>query len=307
MILRFLTLLALASAAGAQPAPAVELALPAIAPRTLAKSAKLAGPTYSREVSGIVASRQWPGVFWLHNDSGDEPRVYPMRPDGSLVTSARTADHPGILVGGAANSDWEAIAVDASGRLIIADVGNNSNGRRDLALHYVMEPEPTAGFTTVLKSVFIRYPEQRTWPAGRDDFNYDCEGVFTVGDTVYFVTKRRSDTLTRLYRLDDPREGRVNDLTALADFNVRGRATAADATPDGQRLLILTYDAMWMFEASAPGRDDWFAGAVWWLPFTGAPGAEGVCFDGPDRILIAAEEGNGHLYELPTSALVRVR
>ncbi len=46
------------------------------------------------------------------------------------------------------------------------------------------------------------------------------------------MTKRRSDTLTRLYRLDAPQAGVVNTLTALGTFDVRGRATAADATPD---------------------------------------------------------------------------
>ena len=171
----------------------------------------------------------------------------------------------------------------------------------------MVEPEPTAGFGGLLKSVFVRYPEQKTWPAAKDDFNYDCEGIFTKGDTVYFVTKRRSDTLTRLYRLDAPKQGEVNMLTAVADFDVRGRATGSDATPDGKRLVVLTYDALWMFEAKTPGGDDWFAGKVWWMPFKDVKGAEGVCFDGPDTILIAAEEGAGKLYAVPVEKLTRVR
>ena len=153
----------------------------------------------------------------------------------------------------------------------------------------------------------MRYPEQKTWPAAKSDFNYDCEGIFTKGDTVYFVTKRRSDTLTRLYRLDQPRTGAVNVLTPVSDFDVRGRATGADATPDGRRLAILTYDAVWLFEAATPGSDDWFSGPVWWLPFTGVKGAEGISFDGPDTLLIAAEEGAGKVYQVPVAKLIRVR
>ena len=283
------------------------LELPDVAPVRLTPLVALEGAAGKKEISGLVASRQWPGVFWAHNDSGDETRIYPVGRDGRLRVSARTADAPGVLVAGVANSDWEAIAVDASGHVIIGDVGNNSNGRRDLALHYVVEPEPTVGFTTVLRSVFFRYPEQTAWPAPRDDFNYDCEGIFTRGDVVYLVTKRRSDTLTRLYRLDAPQAGVVNTLTALGTFDVRGRATAADATPDGRRLAVLTYDAIWLFEAKTPGGDDWFEGSVWWLPFTGAPGAEAICFDGPDTLLIGAEERNGHLYEVPVSRLLKVR
>lgn len=283
------------------------LELPKIEPVALTPLANLEGPPGSREVSGIVPSRQWPGVFWVHNDSGDETRIYPVGRDGKLFKSARGVDKPGVLVGGVINSDWEAIALDASGRVIIGDVGNNSNGRRDLALHYVVEPEPTAGFSGLLKSVFVRYPEQKTWPAAKDDFNYDCEGIFTKGDTVYFVTKRRSDSLTRLYRLDAPKLGEVNVLTAVADFDVRGRATGADASPDGKRLVVLTYTALWLFEAKTPGGDDWFAGKIWWMPFKDVKGAEGVCFDGPDTILIAAEEGAGKLYAVPVEKLTRVR
>lgn len=269
--------------------------------------AALEGPAGSKEVSGIVASRQRPGVYWVHNDSGDETRIYPVDRAGRLSKSARSADAPGILVGGVINSDWEAIATDASGHIIIGDVGNNSNGRRDLALHYIIEPEPTAGFTALLRSVFVHYPEQKKWPAAKDDFNYDCEGIFTRDDTVYFVTKRRSDTLARLYRLNAPRAGVVNDLTTVADFDVRGRATGADASPGGRRLAVLTCEAIWMFEAMTEGGDDWFDGSVWWPPFTGAPGAEAVRFDGSDTILIAAEEGNGRLYPVPLDRLHRVR
>ncbi len=283
------------------------LILPKVDPVELTATSPLEGPAGSKEVSGIVRSRQWPGVYWVHNDSGDQTRLYPITSSGRLHTSARSSDAPGVLVGGVVNSDWEAIAVDASGHLIIGDVGNNSNGRRDLALHYVVEPEPTAGFTPLLRSVFFRYPEQKSWPAAKDDFNYDCEGIFTRGDTVYLVTKRRSDTLTRLYRLDHPRSGVVNDLTPIADFDIRGRATSADATPDGQRLAILTYDAVWLFEPATPGTDTWFEGAVWWLPFKGVKGAEGICFTDPDTLLIAAEECAGKLYELPIRRLHRVR
>ena len=264
-------------------------------------------PLSLNEVSGIEQSRSNAGVFWVHNDSGDQTRIYPVDRKGRLKKSARSADAPGVLIGGVINSDWEDIAVDASGNVIIADVGNNSNGRRDLALHYVIEPEPTAGFTGLLKSYFVRYPEQKAWPAPKDDFNYDCEGIFTKGDTVYFVTKRRSDSLTRLYRLDQPRTGVVNVLTPLADFDVRGRATASDLTPDGRRLAVLTYDAVWLFEAATPGGDDWFAGSVYWLPFMNVKGAEAIAFDGPDTLLIAAEEGAGKLYEVPTAKMTRVR
>ena len=70
---------------------------------------------------------------------------------------------------------------------------------------------------------------------------------------------------------------------------------------------MLTYDAVWMFEAATPGGDDWFRGSVWWMPYKGVKGAEGICFDGPETLIIAAEEGAGKFYEVPVSKLARVR
>ena len=56
-----------------------------------------------REISGIVASRQNPGVLWVHNDSGDRPRIYAIDTKGDLL---------GICnVGGATERDWEDIAI----------------------------------------------------------------------------------------------------------------------------------------------------------------------------------------------------
>ncbi len=77
-----------------------QLTLPEVEPVKLSPLAVLEGPAGKKEVSGLVASRQWPGVYWVHNDSGDETRIYPVGRDGRLKVSARTADAPGVLVGG---------------------------------------------------------------------------------------------------------------------------------------------------------------------------------------------------------------
>jgi hypothetical protein len=37
------------------------------------------------EMSGIARSRTYEGVYWVHNDSGDRARIFPIRLDGSVV------------------------------------------------------------------------------------------------------------------------------------------------------------------------------------------------------------------------------
>jgi hypothetical protein len=262
------------------------------------------GPGPGEENSGIVKSRHRNDVFWIHNDSGDEPRIYAVDRHGKSYPSERYPSENGVLIGGAINVDWEDITIDDDGQIIVADVGNNANDRRDLVLYYLDEPRPTAGRTTFQKKVFIRYPNQRSFPADRDEFNFDCEAVFTVGKTVYFLSKDRSDEYTNLYRLDEANPNVTNVLTLLDTFDIHGQAVGADCTPDGRRLAVLTYTAVWLFERSSLDQS-FFTQRVFWAPFAERD-AEAICF-ADDKTLLIADESLGELYEVATSELSRVQ
>lgn len=107
---------------------------------------KVTHPAIS-EMSGIVRS-SYPGVFWVHNDSGDSARLFAITPDAQVITprwvnSSRVAQWEGHAIDNAWHNDWEAIAMDAdAGVLYLADVGNNDNARRDLGVYVVDEPNP---------------------------------------------------------------------------------------------------------------------------------------------------------------------
>jgi hypothetical protein len=278
--------------------PSHRIELPAAAPVKMERVAKL-GPGPGKENSGIVRSRTIPDLFWIHNDSGDEPRVYPVRADGSDYQSERYAADAGVIIGGAINVDWEDITMDADGHLIVADVGNNRNDRRDLVLYYLPEPSPLAGRTTWNRKVFVHYPEQTAFPAPKDDFNYDCEAVFTVGNTVHLLTKHRSDRNTRLYR----RPEISNALTYVDTFDLQGQAVAADCSVDGKRLVVITYSTIWLFE-----RDNletpFFQGTISWAPFESQQ-VEAVCFV-DDQTLFLADEDLGELFRVSLDQLVRI-
>jgi hypothetical protein len=134
---------------------ALSVVVPKREPIRMHRLAKLPpGPV--KENTGIVRSRRIPVLFWMHNDSGDEPRVSPIHRNGEAYHSTREPQTPGVLIGGAINVDWEDITIDEEGNLIVADVGNNENDRRDLVLYYLPEP-----------SVVITY--KAIWLFERDD------------------------------------------------------------------------------------------------------------------------------------------
>lgn len=259
----------------------------------------------NRESSGIVRSRKNPDLFWVHNDSGDEPRLYPIHRDGSPYLSKEQPDVPGVLIEGATHVDWEDIATLADGTLVIADMGNNGNARKDLAIYLVDEPSPTASRSAPARRISVRYPDQTEFPPAKPDFNFDCEAIFSVGQTVYMLTKHRSgDLRTKLYRLDQPQTDSTNTLTLVGDFEIGGQVVAADCDPAGKRLLVLTMQKIWLFE-----RDDlktpFFQGRITSRSFF-LPQAEAICFADDDTALLTCELSDT-LFELKLGELRPVR
>jgi hypothetical protein len=257
-----------------------------------------------KENSGIVKSRQYPDLFWVHNDSGDDPKIYPIRASGEDYRSARYAGDLGVTIATAINVDWEDIAINASGQIIVADVGNNRNDRRDLVLYVIPEPSPDAGRTTAIKRYFIRYPEQTAFPPPAGDMNFDCEAVFTIGDTIYCFSKNRGNKLTSLYRLDGPQSDEVTTLTLLETLDLNGQVVGADASEDGKRLAVITYRDLWLFERAST-RDSFFNGRVAWAPFKGDQ-VEAVCFASPHTVFMI-DEVSGTLYFAELNELSQLR
>ena len=87
------------------------------------------------EASGIVKSRRFPGIFWVHNDSGNAPLLFAVRSDGRIVRRFRLA---------IPNLDWEDIAIDDQGHLYLGDIGNNTGLLRTRVIYRIDEPDPSS-------------------------------------------------------------------------------------------------------------------------------------------------------------------
>ena len=85
------------------------------------------------EASGIAKSRRHPGIFWVHNDSGNPPVLFAIRRDGTIVREFRL---------GVPNIDWEDIAADDQGHLYVGDIGNNGGLLPVRAVYRFDEPDP---------------------------------------------------------------------------------------------------------------------------------------------------------------------
>ncbi len=263
------------------------------------------------EISGVVRSETYEDVWWVHNDSGDEPRIFAIDSVGRLVMPPWRRDHfytdhaetdkqpwPGIRLLGASNQDWEDVAL-AEGVLYVSDMGNNGNAKRDLGIYALHEPNPAAmdQGARVLKFIPVVYPDQDAYPPA--DWRFDCEAVFWSDGLLYLLTKYRADsrfdritTGTSLYRLDTTHADRVNRLTLLHRADALPIIpTGADLSPDGKVLAVSSYDGIWLFERPADG-DDWLGGVTTRieLPNERIKQVEGVCWDDAETVRLVNEQ-----------------
>ena len=89
------------------------------------------------EASGLAASRQNPGVLWVHNDSGNAVELFAIGDDGGVRAP--------YLPTGITNRDWEDLAIGpgpAAGvdYLFIGDIGDNGLARSSITIYRIPEP-----------------------------------------------------------------------------------------------------------------------------------------------------------------------
>ena len=267
------------------------------------------------EMSGIVAST-FEDVYWVHNDSGDSARIFAIKADGSVVLPRlvttffpnRSSDAwEGYSIDNAWHQDWEDIAI-ADGTLFIADVGNNANARRDLGVYVVNEPNPYyVHKARAARFLPIRYPDQLQYPATQ--WHFDCEAVFTFEGNLYFLTKHRQpgkpmawEAGTKLYRLDTRHTDQVNVLTLVDHHPEISLATGADVSPNSDRLAILTYTRLWVFDRPAH-EDKWLQSTsrVLDLDPNLVRQNEAVAWETNESLLITNE--NRAIFRVPLDAL----
>lgn len=191
------------------------------------------------ELSGLVASASRPGVLWSHNDSGDRPRVFALRTDGSVIAS--------LDVPGAQAVDWEDIAVGPGGDLLLGDIGDNDAKRPDVVVYRVPEPDLSTHPTTTApaRAITLTYP----------DGAHDAETLLAdrrTGELV-IVTKTLSGH-SGIYSANLNRGARQTlRLRGHINFGLAGLATAGDVSADGKTIAIRTYGdlSVWRRRAGA--------------------------------------------------------
>ena len=226
------------------------------------------------EVSGISRSPRFQNQFWLHNDSGDSPRLFAIDQSGALLFPQFLKFHgqkvapgrtpwPGFKIALAANYDWEDIASDEDW-IYIADTGNNGNARRDLGIYKVPQFNASAvERTRAMSFIPVVYPDQYYFPA--ENWHFDAEALFVDQGQLYLITKHRVagrisqfEPGGNLYRVDPSQPGLDSKVVKVDSLSELFMVTAADLSPSQEKLAVLGYRKLWIFLRPFK-RDRWLS------------------------------------------------
>lgn len=231
------------------------------------------------ECSGVVASRQHPGLFWTHTDGGGPKKqiLFAVRRSGQPVKEFRVV--------GAVLQDWEDIAIDDAGHLYVADLGNNDGQRDQVAVYQVAEPDPS-GFQSVVRV-------NRAWPLRFAQEPFDSEALFIWRGYGYVISKVTGNRRAGLYRFSLTNAGPGQVLEQVARLPIESPVTGADISADGRRLAVVAKAGAWLFEIEGdPAR----AGhAPWRRARFKDRQIEGCCFV-PEGLLVTAETRQVYLF-----------
>lgn len=246
------------------------------------------------ELSGIVASRRNPGVWWVENDSGNPNALYAIGDDGRDLGT--------FTITGATNVDWEDIAVGPGpiagiDYLYVADTGNSTDAKRNAVVVYrVPEPAVSASGSSGEVSLGGVTPLVFSYPGGATP---DVEALMVdpITGEMLVVTKVTSGSAEVF---------RANPGTAMWDPVAtvpQALVTGADVSPAGDAVVLVTYLSAVVYPRPAGGS---LADAFGQAPCTGGfpaltPSAtqyEAIGFTSDGHGYVVASEGaNPPLHE----------
>lgn len=192
------------------------------------------------EASGVAASALHDGVYYLHNDSGDDPRFF--------ATNCAGDDLGEFDVPMATAVDWEDIArgpCDAGHCLFFADIGDNTETRTDYAVYRVTEPSAVGAGEHQLSST--------KFPFLYPDGSHDAETILVhpLTGEISIVTKLKEAGFSGVYTFPTPlKPGEVVTLTKTGEVAAPSgsvRITSGAVHPEALGVLLRTYTSLFFY------------------------------------------------------------
>lgn len=257
------------------------------------------------EVSGLVASRNNPGMLWVHNDSGNPAEIYLL--DSQAVIQA-------VYMLGLDQRDWEDIAIgpgpeQGKSYLYLGDIGDNFTFHSENYIYRFPEPswlgasQQDNSTTTVFSDTIQRID---TLAFVYPDEQWDAEVLLIdpLTKNLYVMTKEMSSI--RTYCLPYPQR---TDTVMVAEHvltvpfegaNLLDRLVAGDISADGQEILFKTYQHVTHLirRDSSQSLAEWLQQPADTLPYVAEPQGEAIGWaaDGSGYFTLSESQIGSDLY-----------
>lgn len=214
----------------------------AVTPDAPAPLATIQNPQIT-ELSGLAASRRYPGLLYAHNDSGDTARVFLLNQKGETVAT--------IGLKGAYARDFEDIAVSGN-EVFVGDIGDNLGLRDAVQIYRFAEPALDPRKLNQNVEVKPQVSAFRFPGAARD-----AETLLVApGGKIFILSKGKEGSSLFGAIFKNQKTSNLKRLGAKIEFGHVGiftkLATGGDFSPDGRKLVVTTYAQLYEWQLPAP-------------------------------------------------------
>jgi hypothetical protein len=218
------------------------------------------------EGSGIADSKTYPGHIWVEQDSGNQPYLFLMKHDGTVVKS--------VYIARCWNYDWEDMTLSTGPEpgthyLYIGDIGDNYTARTEYFIYRLPEPSLQAHTDTLVHTIAYQYPDGA--------HNSEAMLIDPATHDIYIITK--TDKQSKVYRISYPYStttmNKAEDVGTLP-YNYTVSAAISDK---GDEIVVKTYGSILYYTRA---RGETIAQALqktpMQLPYVPEPQGEAIAF-----------------------------
>lgn len=225
------------------------------------------------EISGLAITIAAPNTIWVHNDSGDAPRLYALSTSGTLLAT--------FLLKGAQARDWEDMdqgpgPAPGKNYFYMGDIGDNNRQRTAIQIYRILEPSvPSIPNTTPIEvsaEVFtLTYPE---------GVARNAEALLVDPWSGDLLVISKDTGAAEVFLKSAPHVANsTTELKAVGTVSIGPLVTAGTVSHDGKFVLLKTYSELRIWPR-LPGTalHEAFANTPCKAPYITEPQGEAVGF-----------------------------
>lgn len=199
------------------------------------------------EISGVAVSAQYPGILYVHNDSGDSSRFFAIDLKGNLLCSYK---FEGISNNSLGVMDCEDIAIGPGPKqyqayIYLADIGDNDASRTSIQVYRFAEPTNHEGRAAIDAATL-----DLTYPDGAKDA--ETLLIDPVEKMLYIISKREDSASVYRSSLDFQDKDK-KELEFFGKFFLEGKGiekwiVSGSIASDGSGILLKTVSSVYYWK-----------------------------------------------------------